>query len=71
MADPRTVFPDNIYYTLATTNNTDRADTLRFVNTGGADIVPNPIMYYLLVQKFVISSKAFPIFQFDNKLIGF
>lgn len=66
MTDPRTTFPDNIYHTLTTTNNDNEAQLLKFNNDNSSDIVRNPYMYYLLIQKFVLSNKALPIFFFDN-----
>lgn len=66
MTDPRSVFPDNVYLTLESTNMSDQAAGLNFASNGGSNVIPNPSMYYLFVTKFVLPNKAFPIFVFDN-----
>ena len=66
MPDPRNTFPDNVYHTLSSTNTTNRVKTISFTNNNSNYVIPNPIMYYLLIEKFVLSNKALPIFFFDN-----
>ena len=66
MSDPRTVFPDNVYHTLSFTNDGEQAAQLKFPTNSDSIILANPMMYYALVEKFVLSNRAFPIFDFDN-----
>jgi hypothetical protein len=66
MPDPRCVFPDNIYKTLSCTNNTQYPSSLTFSSNCNSDVVNNPSMYYLLVEKFVLPNNYLPIFYFDN-----
>ena len=65
--DVRTTLPDNVYYTLTSTNRTDDPIRPVFSNNNGNDIVSNPMMYYLLISKFVLPNNSLPIFYFDNK----
>ena len=64
--DVRTTLPDNVYYTLTSTNRTDDPIRPVFSNNNGNDIVSNPMMYYLLISKFVLPNNSLPIFYFDN-----
>ena len=66
MSDPRTVFPDNVYHTLSYTNDGEQAAQLKFPTNSDSIILANPMMYYALVEKFVLSNRAFPIFDLDN-----
>ena len=67
MSDPRNVFPDNVYHTLTCRNDENKAITLRFPTNSDSDILSNPMMYYALVQKFSLSSRAIPILTLDNR----
>ena len=66
MTDPRSVFPDNVYLTLESTNQYSQAAGLNFASNGSSNVIPNPSMYYLFITKFVLPNRAFPIFVFDN-----
>ena len=63
MSDPRTVFPDNVYHTLSYTNDGEQAAQLKFPTNSDSIILANPMMYYALVEKFVLSNRAFLIFD--------
>jgi hypothetical protein len=65
--DPRNVFPDNVYRSVEITNSSSMVSSINFDTNLGSAIINNPRMYYLLVTKFSLSNKAFPIFFFDNR----
>ena len=67
MSDPRNSFPDNVYWSLTYRNEEEVATTLKFPTNSSSTIIHNPMIYYLLIEKFTLSNRAIPIMQFDNR----
>ena len=67
MSDPRNSFPHNVYWSLTYRNEEEVATTLKFPTNSSSTIIHNPMIYYLLIEKFTLSNRAIPIMQFDNR----
>ena len=63
MSDPRNSFPDNVYWSLTYRNEEEVATTLKFPTNSSSTIIHNPMIYYLLIEKFTLSNRAIPIMQ--------